>query len=101
MAIKKSLEVESESNECLELDTVQEMKVLYPTKEEFKEPMVYIEKLYKEGVWKYGCVKIIPPADFQPPFSFNEESKDKLPFREQTLHNLKQNKVSSGFNIII
>jgi hypothetical protein len=30
-----------------------------------------VEKLYKEGAWKYGIVKIIPPKDFKPILAFD------------------------------
>jgi hypothetical protein len=74
---------------------VKEMEVFKPTTEEFKEPIRYIEKLYKEGAWKYGCIKIIPPEDFKPPFSFDTDSNVKLPFRSQILQNLAKGKVIS------
>lgn len=76
------------------------MKVFRPTLEEFQEPICYIEKLYKQGAWKYGCVKIIPPASFSPPFSFDTASDKKLPFRTQILQNLSKGKVSINFNIL-
>jgi len=73
---------------------VQEMKVFYPTEEEFLEPIIYIEKLFKEGVWKNGCIKIIPPSSFKTPFSFDTKSTQKMPFRSQTVQNLSRGKVS-------
>ena len=76
-----------------DLSRVKPMKVFRPTIEEFKEPILYVEKLYKEGVWRYGCIKIIPPENFVPPFSFDEKSEAKLPFRSQILQNLKRGKV--------
>lgn len=72
---------------------VKEMHCEYPTEEEMKDPIVYIEKLYEQGVWKHGCVKIIPPGSFRPPFSFNYKSPQKLPFRSQTVQNLSRGKV--------
>jgi hypothetical protein len=50
------------------------MKTFYPTTEEFKEPLVYIENLYKRGASRYGCIKIIPPKEFKTPFAFSCES---------------------------
>lgn len=47
------------------------MKTYYPTKEEFISPIKFIEKLYKEGAHKYGCIKIVPPKDFKPPLAFD------------------------------
>jgi hypothetical protein len=68
------------------------MKVFRPNEVEFADPVRYIESLYKQGVWKYGCIKIIPPSSFEPPFSFNTTSDRKLPTRFQTLQDLSQGK---------
>jgi len=84
-----------------DLSGVQEMMVFKPTLEEFQEPICYIEKLYKQGAWKYGCVKIIPPAGFSPPFSFDTASDNKLPFRTQILQDLSRGKVSHIINILL
>ena len=73
---------------------VKEMKAFYPTEEEFMQPLEYVDKLYNEGVWKYGCIKIIPPKSFTPPFGYETSSEQKLPFRSQHLHNLSEGKVS-------
>lgn len=69
------------------------MKVFYPTEEEFKDPITYIETLFYEGTWKFGCIKIIPPASFKPEFSFNPGQDKKMPTRFQTLQDLSQGKV--------
>lgn len=47
------------------------MPVFYPTEEEFKSPIDYIDQLFSKnkGV-EYGCVKIVPPASFKPGFLF-------------------------------
>jgi len=50
------------------------MKCFYPTDEEFKNPILYIEKLCKEGAHEFGCIKIVPPEAFKPSFNFNLES---------------------------
>jgi len=71
---------------------VQEMACYYPTEEEFRQPIIYFEKLFKEGAWKHGCIKIIPPSSFKPPFSFNSKSHQKMPFRSQTVQNLSKGK---------
>jgi len=48
------------------------IRTFYPTEEEFKDPVKYIENIYK--VTKYreegGC-KIVPPSSFRPPCMFN------------------------------
>jgi hypothetical protein len=57
------------------LDNIEEMKTYHPTQEEFKSPLEYIEKLFKEGAHKFGCIKIIPPKDFKPVLAFEMFSK--------------------------
>jgi len=57
--------------------------------------MRYIEYLYeKEKAYKYGIVKIIPPASYRPALAFDMFSKQKLPTRYQVLQELTQGKVS-------
>jgi histone demethylase JARID1 len=52
------------------------MPIFYPTEEEFRCPMKYIDYLFLEkGGSQYGCVKIVPPASFRPPFSFDINSE--------------------------
>ena len=53
------------------MDDIEEMKTYYPTAEEFGTPINFIEKLYKEGASKYGCIKIVPPKEFTPPLAFD------------------------------
>lgn len=43
------------------------MPVFRPTEAEFRDPVIYIQKLYNEHqAWKHGTVKIIPPKSFKP-----------------------------------
>lgn len=67
---------------------VLEMVEFRPTAEEFANPMTYIEKLYNEGAWQYGCIKIIPPSSYRPPFKYDMDSSLKIPMRKQTLQDL-------------
>jgi histone demethylase JARID1 len=53
---------------------IKEAPTFYPTKEEFKDPLKYIEKISPEGE-KYGIIKIVPPKDYHPPFSLKTEVK--------------------------
>ena len=71
------------------LSEIQEMPVFYPTEEEFKSPIDFIDQLFSKnkGV-EYGCVKIVPPASFKPGFYFDINSEQKLPTRYQVLHKL-------------
>jgi len=78
-AIKNSLKEQQNSDEALQ--NLEEMKTLYPTEQEFANPLVYFEKLYAEGFDQYGVVKIIPPKDFKPALAFDQFSERKLPTR--------------------
>ncbi|KTW29773.1 hypothetical protein T552_00980 [Pneumocystis carinii B80] len=45
----------------------------FPTEEEFKKPLKYIESISTEGK-KYGIIKIIPPKTWKPTFSIDSET---------------------------
>lgn len=51
---------------------IQEAPVYYPTHQEFKEPLKYIESIADEGK-KYGIVKVVPPEGWQPSFALDTE----------------------------
>lgn len=84
LAIKNSL-IEKENKVTESLDVIEEVKTYYPSQEEFKNPLIYVEKLYQEGASKYGIIKIVPPKDFKPTMSFDVFSDQKLPSRFQIL----------------
>ncbi|GAA5807670.1 hypothetical protein MFLAVUS_001041 [Mucor flavus] len=52
---------------------IQEAPTFYPTKDEFKDPLGYIEKISPQGE-KYGIIKIVPPKDYKPEFSLKTEN---------------------------
>lgn len=88
MAFKNSL-IEQAAQEN-GLQDLPELMTLYPTEEEFKEPLVYIEKMYRSlGDKEQGGVKIVPPASFKPPCVFNPDQN--IESRFQTLQDLGQN----------
>jgi len=51
---------------------IEEAPTFYPTKDEFRDPLRYIEKISPEGE-KYGIIKIVPPKDYNPDFSLKTE----------------------------
>ncbi|KAI9244643.1 hypothetical protein EDC94DRAFT_551694 [Helicostylum pulchrum] len=52
---------------------IQEAPTFYPTRDEFKDPLGYIEKISPQGE-KYGIIKIVPPKDYKPEFSLKTEN---------------------------
>ncbi|KAI7876296.1 uncharacterized protein EV154DRAFT_429798 [Mucor mucedo] len=52
---------------------IKEAPTFYPTREEFKDPLSYIEKISPQGE-KYGIIKIVPPKDYKPEFSLKTEN---------------------------
>lgn len=74
-----ALALENSKNETTKssdgLKEIQQMKVYYPTEEEFANPLTYIESLVKvQGARDYGCVKIVPPPSFKPAMAFDKDS---------------------------
>ena len=66
------IETENMTNQ---LSSIEEMKTFYPTEEQFKDPLVYIEGLIrKDKAEQYGCIKIVPPKSFKPPMALDTES---------------------------
>ncbi|KAI8149987.1 PLU-1-like protein-domain-containing protein [Fennellomyces sp. T-0311] len=51
---------------------LQEAPTYYPTEEEFKEPIKYIQQIRPEAE-KFGIVKIVPPKSYKPAFCLNTE----------------------------
>ena len=69
-------------NSIHNLTDIEDMPVFYPTEEEFKNPIDYIEKLYDHyEASEYGTVKVVPPKSFKPKCVFDTESDRKLPTR--------------------
>jgi histone demethylase JARID1 len=65
---------------------MREMPTFHPTEEEFRYPILYIEKLIREeDAYSFGCIKIVPPPSFKPPVAFDRQSKQRLPTRYQVL----------------
>jgi hypothetical protein len=75
------------------LESIEEMATFRPNEADFKEPILYIEKLLrKHNIARYGCIKIIPPESFRPPLAFDMDSDQRLPTRYQVLQELSQGK---------
>ncbi|CCH44977.1 hypothetical protein BN7_4555 [Wickerhamomyces ciferrii] len=72
-------------------DNIESIPTYYPTEEQFKDPMGFIESINDVGM-KYGAVKIIPPPNYDPGFSM-DLSRLKFRAAKQSL-----NHPTSNFN---
>nr|GEV73798.1 lysine-specific demethylase 5B [Tanacetum cinerariifolium] len=61
--------------------------VYYPNEEEFRDPLAFIYKIRPEAE-KYGICKIVPPANWKPPFALDLD-KFKFPTKTQAIHRLQ------------
>lgn len=80
----------------IKFNEITEAITFTPSVDEFKEPLEYIEKIRLIGE-KYGVCKIVPPADWKPPFvidMFNFKFRPRI----QRLNELE---VITMFNLFI
>lgn len=68
--------------------------MFYPSEEEFKDPLNYIEKISSEGK-KYGLCKIVPPASWNPTPKIDMSDPMRFPSRNQRIDTLQE---SVGFD---
>ncbi|KAL8141640.1 hypothetical protein V2J09_014672 [Rumex salicifolius] len=61
--------------------------VYYPSEEEFKDPLEFIEKIRAEAE-PYGICKIVPPSSWKPPFALDLKSF-AFPTKTQAIHKLQ------------
>lgn len=61
--------------------------VYYPTEEEFKDPLEFIDKIRPEAE-SYGICRIVPPESWKPPFALNPDSFT-FPTKSQAIHQLQ------------
>ncbi|EPB82106.1 hypothetical protein HMPREF1544_11142 [Mucor circinelloides 1006PhL] len=85
----KTKSQEPESRKSSRLFDIEEAPTFYPTRDEFKDSLAYIESIRYEGE-KYGIIKIVPPTDYNPEFSLNTESF-RFKTRVQKLNEIEGN----------
>lgn len=93
---EKKMEVEPEKSKfgftVADFEQIPSVPVYKCTEAEFKEPMKLLEELRRQGYDEYGCVKLVPPKSFKPPFCFNAKGK-LLTTRKQVLQDLSRAEV--------
>ncbi|XP_073316103.1 lysine-specific demethylase JMJ17 [Primulina huaijiensis] len=67
--------------------------VFYPSEEEFKDPLDYINMIRPEAE-PYGICKIVPPSSWKPPFALDMDSFT-FPTKTQAIHQLQARCASS------
>ncbi|QRW16558.1 histone demethylase JARID1 [Rhizoctonia solani] len=53
---------------------LEECPVFYPTADEFRDPMTYIRSIHEKAV-PHGIIKIVPPQDWEMPFTFRFKTR--------------------------
>eukprot|EP00981_Chlorochromonas_danica_P002524 scaffold487_cov178-Ochromonas_danica.AAC.12 len=87
--------MENEEQKLLQQDTrrvqldVPDAPVYYPTSEEFKDPIAYIQKIRPEAE-PIGLLKIVPPPDWDHTCLVNLDNPKKFSTRLQPVHTLMQ-----------
>lgn len=61
--------------------------VYYPTEDEFRDPLEFIDKIRPEAE-QYGICKIVPPKSWKPPFGLDLDSFT-FPTKTQDIHKLQ------------
>ncbi|KAL3499347.1 hypothetical protein ACH5RR_038440 [Cinchona calisaya] len=61
--------------------------VYYPTEDEFRDPLEFIDKIRPEAE-QYGICKIVPPKSWKPPFGLDIDSFT-FPTKTQDIHKLQ------------
>ncbi|KAE8055327.1 hypothetical protein FH972_012174 [Carpinus fangiana] len=61
--------------------------VYYPTEDEFRDPLEFINKIRQEAE-RYGICRIVPPKSWKPPFALDWESFT-FPTKTQAIHQLQ------------
>jgi hypothetical protein len=51
--------------------------VYYPTAEEFKSPMAYIQRI-RPVAETFGICKIVPPKNWRPPFAIDQQVSEQI-----------------------
>ena len=70
MAMRNSLLETANVNS--NINEIEEMKTFWPSEEQFRDPLLYIEQLMRnEDINQYGCIKIVAPASFRPQLAFD------------------------------
>jgi len=82
-------------NSIIEKERVQrdipDAPVYYPTVEEFKDPMAYIDSIREEAS-KFGICKIVPPKEWNPPCQVDFKDARRFQTRRQEINTLQEGK---------
>lgn len=68
---------------------VPDAPVFYPTVDEFKDPLSYINKI-RPHAEAYGICKIVPPENWNPTCKINMANPKKFPTKLQNIHTLQE-----------
>eukprot|EP01039_Chlorochromonas_danica_P004523 gene4523-4961_t len=86
--LQQALKISRKDTRRVQLD-VPDAPVYYPTSEEFKDPIAYIQKIRPEAE-PIGLLKIVPPPDWDHTCLVNLDNPKKFSTRLQPVHTLMQ-----------
>lgn len=86
--LQQALKVSKKETKRVELE-IPDAPVYYPTKDEFMDPLTYIQKIRPEAE-QFGICKIVPPPEWDPSCQVSMSNPKKFATKLQYVHTLQE-----------